>query len=114
MQEIAHLAAQEKPLVTTGQYWPLEGLPVLLHNDLEQFQTSFEIGVSSDLTIQCLTLQNKPIKNFITCNQLHANYTHRSLHVLKLLALTGAANVRHNLGPMGNHLLDHKKCSAQL
>ena len=46
--------------------------------------------------------------------QLDANFTHPSLHVLKLLTLTGAADVRHNLGPMGNHLLDHKKCSAPL
>ena len=46
--------------------------------------------------------------------QLHANYTHPSLHMLKLLTLTGAADVRHNLRPMSNHFLHHKKRSRQL
>ena len=44
----------------------------------------------------------------------YANYTHSPLHVLKLLMLTGTADVRHNLWPMGNHLLDHQKRSTQL
>ena len=114
MQEVTHLAAQEKPLVTTGHYWPFEGLPVLLHNDFEQFQTSFEIGISSDLIIQSLTLKHETIKNFIIYMQPHANYTHPSLHLVKLLTLTSAADVRRNLVPMGNHLLNHKKSSTQL
>ena len=46
--------------------------------------------------------------------QLHANYTHPSLHMLKLLTLTGAADVRHNLRPMSTHFLHHKKRSRQL
>ena len=53
-------------------------------------------------------------QHLATYMQLYANYTHPSLHVLKLLMLTGVADVRHNLRPMSNHLLDHKKCSGQL
>ena len=69
MQEIAHLAAQEKPLVSTGHKWLLEGLPVLLHNHFKQLRTSFKLGISSNLTIKRLALQHKPIKTLIlTCN----------------------------------------------
>ena len=69
MQKIAHLTAQEKPLVTTGHSWPLEGFTIVLNDDLKQFQTSFEVGIPSDLTIKCLTLKCKPINIWLlTCN----------------------------------------------
>ena len=69
MQKIAHLAAQEKPLVTTGHSWPLEGFTIVLNDDFKQFQTSLEVEIPSELTIKCLTLQCKPmIIWLLTCN----------------------------------------------
>ena len=114
MQEIAQLSTQEKHLVTTGHSCPLKRVSVILDDDFKQFQTSFEIGISSDLIIKCLPLQHKPINNWLHLCKLYANYTHSPPHMLKLLTLTGAADVRHNLWPMGNHLLDHQKRSTQL
>ena len=69
MQKIAHLAAQEKPLVTTWHRWPLKGFTTVLNDDFKQFQTSFEVGIPSNLTMKSLTLQCIPINIWIlTCN----------------------------------------------
>ena len=69
MQKIAHLAAQEKPLVTTWHRWPLKGFTTVLNDDFKQFQTSFEVVIPSNLTMKSLTLQCIPINIWIlTCN----------------------------------------------